>query len=478
MTPSTGSLKKEVGNSQFFSLAFGCIVGVAWVSVMGLLIAEAGPLGVIAGFFLGGLVALVVGACYAELGSLLPASGGEVVWAHTIYGVKTCFLTGWLLALAYIAVASFEGISLGWIADAIAPGIAGPALYTRGSETIHAGSLLLGIGGTALITLVNYVGVRFTTRFQDVLTYAKIVLVVGFILLGVAFGDIRNVQPLFQSGHGSPSSEILAVFLTTPFWYSGFTPVCQVMGERSAGSSLAIIGRMLLLAVVASTAFYCLIVLATCMTMPWQQMVKADLPVAAAFQSAFHSNLLGKLVLIAAFMGNLTAWNAVFLSSTRILLALGRAQVIGGGFAEVSKRFGTPTVAVWVVAAVSACGLFLGRTFILPLVNLSATCFAVVFLIVSWGVIRLRRREPATTRAFRVPGGVVTAVIGAASSVFMIVVSLYEPYRAAKGGVPIEWVLLIGWLAAGGIAYAVASPLRTQINEARRRDLFFEREAT
>ena len=78
-TSPTAQLQRGVGARQFFTLAFGSIIGVAWVVVLGTWLDIAGPLGAVLGFALGGALMLLIGLCYAELMTTLPAAGGEVV---------------------------------------------------------------------------------------------------------------------------------------------------------------------------------------------------------------------------------------------------------------------------------------------------------------------------------------------------------------------------------------------------------------
>src|SRR5580765_7228283 len=129
---AVGELRHELNASQYFTFSFGAIVGVAWVVVLGSLLKEAGPLGTIVGFLLGGIASVFVGLCYAEITTMFPGAGGEVLYAYEIYGVRASFAAGWFLALAYVAIVVFEGLSIGWIAGTIVPGIEGPVLYQFG----------------------------------------------------------------------------------------------------------------------------------------------------------------------------------------------------------------------------------------------------------------------------------------------------------------------------------------------------------
>src|SRR5689334_834406 len=101
-------LSKDIGASQFFTLAFGSIIGVGWVVALSSWLSQAGPLGAVLGFVGGGVLMMLIGLCYVEISTMFPVSGGEVVYTYEIFGTGTSFAVGWLFALAYIAIAAFE----------------------------------------------------------------------------------------------------------------------------------------------------------------------------------------------------------------------------------------------------------------------------------------------------------------------------------------------------------------------------------
>src|SRR6185369_4021705 len=315
MPDSSPQLSKDIGASQFFSLAFGSIIGVGWVVALSAWLSQAGPLGSVIGFVGGGLLIMLIGLCYVEISTMFPVSGGEVVFTYEIYGTGTSFAVGWLFALAYIAIAAFEAISIGWIAGTLFPGIQGRTLYTSGGSEVQIGTLLLGLGGMALLIFFSYRGTKFAAAFQDLLTYAKIGLAIIFISVGIGWGSTSNLQPLFQrTGSGSIVNGIFAVFLTAPFWYGGFNIIPQVMGEKAPNTSLKTVGRTLLFSIAVSGAFYCLIILTCSMSLPREQLEALKLPVAEVFTAAYNFPILAKVVLVTALLGNFTAWNGVIVS--------------------------------------------------------------------------------------------------------------------------------------------------------------------
>src|SRR6185295_5765774 len=234
------------------------------------------------------------------------------------------------------------------------------------------------------------------------------------------------------------------------------------------------VGRTLLFSIALSGAFYCLIILACSMSLPRGQLSALTLPVAEVFTAAYSFPTLTKMVLIAAILGNFTAWNGVIVSGSRILFALGRAQIIWSGFGKVHPILRSPSTSVIFVGVVATLGVFLGRSAIIPIVNLASACFALGYLLICLGILKLRRTGPEENRPYRVPGGQVTAALAVVGSVFMLFLSLYRPYGDAKGGFPLEWSCFLGWGVLGVIFWVVAKKVRRGMSEDQRRRLIIE----
>jgi APA family basic amino acid/polyamine antiporter len=462
-------LSRAISGSEFFALGFGTIIGVGWVIVLGDWLRQAGPLGAMLAFVAGGLVMTVVGLCYAELATLLPVSGGELAYAYEAYGVKACFATGWALALVYTAFTAFEAVSLAWVLGALLPGIQGPTLYVSRGEPVGLGSLLLGLGGMALFTHLNFRGAKSAARTQKILTYTKIAVSVLFIVAGIVGGAAVNLEPLFAERNGWRG--VLAVFLTTPVWFGGFNVIPQAMEERAPGTSLRTVGHLIIVSLGLAAAFYCLIILASSMTTPWQSLLTMDLPAAGAFERGLRSALLAKVVLLAALLGLIATWNAVFFAAARVLFALGRARIIHPSFGAIHPVYGSPANAVLFVGAVGACAVFIGRSAIIPIVNVGSTCLAGAFLLTCLAMIRMRRRKPDHSRPYAVPGGTWTAGVAVFFCLGILALSLYQPYADTLGSVPLEWIFLGLWIVIGMLFWRFAHRGREAVSTQERRRL-------
>jgi amino acid transporter len=207
------------------------------------------------------------------------------------------------------------------------------------------------------------------------------------------------------------------------------------------------------------------------MLYPWQQLTTLNLGVATVFQVALGSTLLTKMVLTAALLGNFTAWNSFLIGASRVLFALGRARIIGTSFGVVHPIFGSPARAITFVGVIASSGVFLGRGLILPIVNVTSSCFALVFLLICAGAVKLRLKRGRPPGAYQMPGGLVTACLGCLGALFMLTVSLYQPYSASDGNLPPEWTILLVWSALGSVFWLVERPIRRGISETQRRQL-------
>lgn len=466
-----GGLKKELGAGEFFTLSFAAIVGIGWIVVLGDWLRGGGPLGAIIAFLMAGAVMMLVGLCYAEIATTIPASGGEIAYAYEVFGLRTSFVSGWFLALVWISATSFEAISTGWIAGIIFPALRGTLVYSVRGAPVMSGSLTISLTGTAFLTALNYRGMKGSGRFQDVFTWTKIVISVLLVTVGIIWGSTRNLHPFFAKPAGDTDrwTGMLSVLVTAPFWLAGFNAVAQVMPEKEQQTSYRRVAFALLASIAAASIFYALLILSCSMAMPWIQLTRLEFPAVGAFEAALHSILLAKMVLLSALLGLLATWNSVFVASSRVLYALGRARMIHPRFGTVHYQFGAPTFSILFVGVLSAAGILLGRSALLPIVSMDSSCFMLMYVIVCVSVIKLRKTDPTRPRPYSVPGGSATAVTATLASAYMLVESFYLPYASNARHIPLEWMLFLGWAVVGVLFWAISNSGRDSISESQRR---------
>jgi basic amino acid/polyamine antiporter, APA family len=433
---------------QFLTIGIGAIMGVGWAVAIGEWLDAAGPLGSLLGFSLGGALMLPAAMCYAELATALPATGGEVVYISRVFGRNAAFMVGWFLVLMATVITSFEAISIGWFMAQLAPAAEGPVAYRLFDHDIHGGTLLIGTGFMLFITVVNVLGAQASGRFQEVFTYIKGAAVVLFVGAALILGRFSNFIPLFSTGaphralHGA-----LWIASTASLWFSGFQIIPQTIEERGNNTSVRTVGKMTVLALGLGILFYCAVVFASTLAVPWRTLVSSPLPAATAIQAVVGTGTVSLLILGSIVLGILATWNAAFLWASRLLLALARQGSIPQTFARVS-RFNSPTAAVLLVGAVGLAGMCLGRGALVPIINMASISLTFSYVFACCAVLRLRRTQPQLDRPYRVLGGRFTMLLAILSTASMAMLSLLEPAVRARG-IPLEWILLASWSALG-----------------------------
>src|SRR5262245_8908811 len=115
------TLARKLRTVDYFTLAFGTMVGTGWLVVMDDWLRRGGSLGALLGFALGGLALLPVGYVYGRLVMLLPDAGSEIAYTGAAFSPGVSFATGWMMTLAYLPVCPWEAVAIGKIAGWIFP---------------------------------------------------------------------------------------------------------------------------------------------------------------------------------------------------------------------------------------------------------------------------------------------------------------------------------------------------------------------
>lgn len=460
-------LSRDFKSFGFFTLAFGAMIGVGWVTAMGGWLQQAGPLGSAIAFAVGGAIMVCIGLCYAELTPALPVAGGEVAYAYKAYGTFKAFLVGWALAIGYISISGFEAVSIGRVLSFMFPAIDRWPLYEVMASTVYASHLILAVACTAAITAIHWFGTAWVARLQIWLTMAFVGVALLFLIAGFGGGSFNNLQPLFPAGTNvSVFGGILAVMVTVPFWFVGFDTIPQSAEEAADSVKPRQLAGLIVWSIVAATTFYIALIFAVGMVGPWQAIVAVDLPAARAFELALNSKALANGVLVAALIGLFTSWNGFFLAGSRVIFALGRAGILPRGLGRVGEQ-GTPRNAILLTGALTLVTPLLGRDAILAIVNVGSFFIALAFLGVVFSLLKLRRDAPELDRPYRPPGGDLIPLVAAAGATAMLLAMLIPGSPAALRW-PVEGGMLLGFAGLGLLLWLLASKDRVAMTEAER----------
>jgi APA family basic amino acid/polyamine antiporter len=468
-------LQKGIGKAGLFSLAFGAMIGVGWVTAMGSWLANAGPVGAIIAFAIGGLLMLAIGFCYAEVTSALPVSGGEVAYAYKAYGPSKSFIVGWFLVFGYLSVSAFEAVSISKVLSYLIPSIDYWQIYSVNGRPVYFSHIALSAAFVFVISAINYTGVKNSARFQVGLTILFISLTIVFVIAGIVMGDWENLNPLFSGNStGTITAGIAIVLVTVPFWFVGFDTIPQAAEEANETISFKTIGLLIPLSIIAAVCFYMLLIMSTSIAAPWNEILSDKLPTAKAFGIATGSPFLVKLILITALVGLLTSWNGFFLAGSRVLFAMGRGKIIAPFLGKSHVKYQTPYMAVLFSGIFTFLASLMGPGAMVAFVNVGSLCIAIAFFGVSASFITLRKKFPDLHRPYRAPAGKLLGFIGIVGSLGILSVMIIPNSPAALAW-PLEWGIFAIFSTLGLLFWLLSSQSRNRVSKKERDYLILDK---
>jgi APA family basic amino acid/polyamine antiporter len=442
------ALKGDIGRFQLFAFGFGSIIGSSWCVLAGSWIASAGPGGAVIGFALGGIVVACIGACYAELTSRIPVTGGEFTFVLHVFGRGLAFYVGWFIAFAWILVTIFEGLAIAWLFERLNTGVSDVVLYNAVGTSVTRNQLIIGCIGAPAIALLNYLGGQVLARFHSLLTYIFITVALAMVALMLSHGAPANLTPLLPAQNPVWWEGAASIFANCAFLLCGFQAVSQVVEEKSARLPFSTLFRILVLTVVAASGFYCVVVIGTAIMMPWPSLPPHSLAFVEAARLLPASRVLVPLVLVIAILSLLKTWNGCFLMASRTLIALTREGLMPAWMNKWHGRSGVPAPIVLVIFVINVAGLTLGRGAVGMLVDAITISLVFGYAICCIGLPVLRRREGARTDVVTAPNSVV--LVGVIGAVVMAIMAVVMPLVAAGGFPPVFWVFPV-WAAIGTV---------------------------
>ena len=366
-------LARKLSITDYFSLGWGTMVGVGWLVVMDDWLLRGGPLGGILGFAIGGILLLPIGYVYGKLVVLMPDASGEVAYTAKVFPRRVSFFTGWMMMLAYFIVCPWEAVAVGRIAGSILPALNRIAMYHVSGKPVYLPHLVIGLGLTALVTWLNYCGIRLSATFQNWTTFGTLALFVIFVGLGVTRGSPANFPPLFTH---TPFVSILLILQIVPYFMTGFESVTKAAEEANPEFRSRGFSRVIFAAIVVGFVFYIIVIAAVGFVAPWKQLVGEPFMTAVAFEHALGSRWIVSIIMSAALLSLLKVFNGNFVAASRLLFAMARRGLLDHRLASVHPRNQTPAAAVLAVGIATGLCMFLGSSILVPISEVGSVASA------------------------------------------------------------------------------------------------------
>jgi basic amino acid/polyamine antiporter, APA family len=410
-------------------------------------------------FLLVAVACSFAGLCYAELASMIPIAGSAYTYSYATLGEIFAWIIGWDLILEYVVsnVAVAVGFSGYAKAQLAAFGLNLPnqwasPVWASGHWT-GAYFNLPGFLIVFILTLLLVRGVKESAGANNVMVMIKIGAILTFLVVGGMLVNKANWTPFAPSGFAGIVTGGAIVFFT----YIGFDSVSTAAEECKTPQRDLPFG--IIASLIICTILYVGVAIVLLGMMKYTTFVSgeaAEAPVAYALKYLGAHPFFRSVIVVGALTGMISSLLVFQYGQARIWYAMSRDGLLPKLFSVVHPKYKTPYWSTWI--ACFAVGIPAGLVDIGDAADLSNIGTLFAFVLVSLGVIFLRRRQPERPRAFRVP-----------FVPWFPLISVVLCGGLMTGLTVITWLRFFIWLALGLAIYIFYSRHHSEFCKAQRR---------
>ncbi|HEV2989447.1 MAG TPA: amino acid permease [Candidatus Angelobacter sp.] len=395
-------------------------------------------------FLLVAVACAFAGLCYAELASMIPIAGSAYTYSYATLGELIAWIIGWDLILEYavsnVAVAvSFGGYLKAQLASfhiMLPDKWSSPVWTPDGWSGAYFNFPAFLIVFVLTVLLVR--GVREGTLANNVMVIIKIGAIFLFLVVGGMLVRPANWHPFAPTGFPGIMAGGAIIFFT----YIGFDSVSTAAEE--ARNPQRDIPFGIIASLIVCTILYIGVAIVLLGMMPYNTFGAAgeasEAPVIFALKQLGANRVFQAMIVVGALMGMVSSLLVFQYGQTRIWFAMSRDRLLPRFFSSIHSKFKTPHWSTWIAGAV--VGLLAGVVDIGQAADLSNIGTLFAFVLVSLGVIFLRKNQPERRRAFRVPFVPLFPII-----------SVLLCLGLMAGLLVVTWIRFFLWLAVGLVIY-------------------------
>jgi APA family basic amino acid/polyamine antiporter len=460
--PGTSSLTRKIGFWSATSIIIGSIIGSGVFKNPSDMAQQLGsPVWLTLVWVIAGLFSLFGALIYAELGAMMPETGGIYVYFRKMFGDFVAYLYGWA-AFSVINTAAVAAISFvcAYYADYFLhlPQFADATVNNHIWHIPFIGDLyplkdfgvkMLAVSIVIVLTFLNYISVKAGSYFQVISTFLKMAVITALIF-GIFFSGQGSVQHFFQADMPKQGSAlfsgIIAAMTGAFFSYDGWINITSMAGEVKQPQKN--IPRSLITGVFVCIAVYVLVNQAYLYVLPVEKVATSSLVATDAMIVAVGNTaaaIVAAMIVICTF----GAVNGNVMATTRITYAMGKDKVFAAWAGKEHKKFQTPGNALWLHGIWTSMFIVTG----------SFDMLANMFVFITWiayglgavGIFMLRKKMRNQERLYKIWGHPFVTLLFIGFSFFYLVSTIWNDvsnYLAHKQPV-INSILGLAITAAG-----------------------------
>src|ERR1044071_9214525 len=350
----------------------------------------------------GGLYALLGAISLAELGTMLPRSGGQYVFSRYALGEYAGFIVGWSDWISSCGSTAAVSLLIGTFSVALFP-----ALSTKTIATAVA----------IIFAFLQWRGIVWGSNIQNLTSLLKALAFLALIVAAFVLGG----HGAFATTAPAPSTSITLAGIVVSlqlaiYTYDGWSGVIYFSEEVKEPNRS--IPRALFSGVLTIMAIYLLVNIALLYVLPMSQIAGKEFAAGEAANVMFgrHGDTIFRCLTIVSMLSGI---NALPLVATRVIFAMSRDGVVSKKAAVVNEG-GTPTVALALSLLVALLFIIFGEKFE-TVITVLAFFFVVNYILSFVSLFVLRWREPAKPRPYRAWGYPITPALALIGSVLFLV---------------------------------------------------------
>ena len=426
-------LKRDIGFWPALAIVVGTIIGAGVFMKPAVVLTAAGGSGeALAAWVIGGILVMTGGLTVAELGAMIPKTGGLYAYIEEMYGETTAYMYGWMRTVVF-APATLAALGLFF---------ASIFVQTFG----YSNGWIIPIAAISLLTLtvINIAGAKYSGYFQLVATAIKMLPIAGLAIAGLIFGTQQIVEPAFAANSPSATGMCMAV-LATLFAYDGFTNVGVVAGELRDPSK--IIPRATVAGISIVIIAYMCVNIAIFHTLSDQDILHLGKATSATAAEHLFGSFGGKLINIGILISIFGGMNGYLLTLARVPYAMACRNQLPAStwFRKINLSLGTPVNSIIFIIVISMLELTLDADW---LTNFSILSLWFFYILTYFGLFMLRWRQPDAIRPYRVPLYPYVPAIALAGGIFVFVWTWFGDWKMSLAscgltviGLPVLWLV-------------------------------------